>query len=47
MNIDTIKGEFFGYNYVRYYFENDDDLLKTLESDEDDIFEFKMMFADL
>lgn len=52
LNIDFIQEELWeitgACDDVRYYFESDDDtLLNALDGDEDETFEFKMMFADL
>lgn len=51
-NIETIQEElneiYEECDNVRYYFEGDDDtLLNALDGDEDEAYEFKMMFSDL
>ena len=52
INIEQIQEELMDISAecdnVRYYFETDDDtLLNALDGDEEQEFEFKMMFADL
>lgn len=52
LNLDSIKEELWGIQSecedVRWYFDTDDDtLINALDGNEDEAYEFKMMFADL
>lgn len=52
LNLDTIKEQLWEIQSecenVRWYFDTDDDtLVNALDGDEDEAYEFKMMFADL
>ena len=52
LNLDSIKEELWDIQgeceYVHWYFDTDEDtLINALEGDEDEAYEFKMMFADL
>lgn len=52
LNLDDIKQNLYDIEEacegVRWYFDDDDDtLINALDGDDDEAFEFKMMFADL